>query len=307
MPDAQKQTVFDYVRPLLADPTHFSWINMREYLRAHEIRGVNKGDLFRKADNHRCGPLCLVTEADAHAAGVLMGDCQTVDDLCRGNAPAPPRSSRPSRQAQSRRSQKADAAEAQAHRQLREDEQSRAFWAANWPQVEAEDDLKAIVAAALDRTSDDCLRRASCSFCGHDELVSVLQDRDVESLDVSLLVSSVEALRRESAQDRIEPYRLANGRFQACPTCWRCVRQNKFIKIPYLSYANGCWLGDVPSVLKGLTYLEELVIARARSTRCWIKINVGRGDPALAQRAASGNVCICTSGYIVVHDISSGS
>ncbi|KIK71599.1 hypothetical protein GYMLUDRAFT_105292, partial [Collybiopsis luxurians FD-317 M1] len=59
------------------------------------------------------------------------------------------------------------------------------------------------------------------------------------------------------------------------------------------SLANGCWIGDVPLQLSCLTYTEELVIARAHTTKCWAKINEGRNSfQPTDQRAASGNVCI---------------
>ncbi|KAJ7467133.1 hypothetical protein FB451DRAFT_1013480, partial [Mycena latifolia] len=62
--------------------------------------------------------------------------------------------------------------------------------------------------------------------------------------------------------------------------------------IPLYSWANGCWIGDLPAALSGLSYAEELVIARAHTTKCWAKINSGTGPHILRQRAASGNVCI---------------
>ncbi|KAJ7104099.1 hypothetical protein B0H15DRAFT_761963, partial [Mycena belliarum] len=58
------------------------------------------------------------------------------------------------------------------------------------------------------------------------------------------------------------------------------------------SWANGCWIGSLPPELFGLSYAEELVIARAHTTKCWAKINSGTGPRILRQRAASGNVCI---------------
>ncbi|KAJ7122514.1 hypothetical protein C8R43DRAFT_899918, partial [Mycena crocata] len=48
----------------------------------------------------------------------------------------------------------------------------------------------------------------------------------------------------------------------------------------------------MPDELLGLTYVEELVIARAHTTKCWIKLNAGSSSRTLRQRAASGNVCI---------------
>ncbi|KAJ6623612.1 hypothetical protein B0H10DRAFT_1716996, partial [Mycena sp. CBHHK59/15] len=74
--------------------------------------------------------------------------------------------------------------------------------------------------------------------------------------------------------------------------CARCVKARRFFKIPLYSWANGCWIGEIPAALYGLTYAEELVIARAHTTKCWVKINSRFGPPILHQRSASGNVCI---------------
>jgi hypothetical protein len=59
-------------------------------------------------------------------------------------------------------------------------------------------------------------------------------------------------------------------------------------QVPLYGYANGCWIGDVPSELQGLTFLEEQCISRARATRCTIKLEKGPSG----QYASHGNVCI---------------
>ena len=94
-------------------------------------------------------------------------------------------------------------------------------------------------------------------------------------------------------QPLIQCYRLINDAFNVCSTCWSCVKDGKFIHVPTLSWANGCWIGDVPPELARLTYAEELVISRAHTTKCWMKLNGrGRSRGVSTQRAASGNVCI---------------
>ncbi|KDQ54205.1 hypothetical protein JAAARDRAFT_110544, partial [Jaapia argillacea MUCL 33604] len=45
--------------------------------------------------------------------------------------------------------------------------------------------------------------------------------------------------------------------------CKDCEEELKQDKIPKLSLANGMWLGDVPEVLKNLTWAERLLISRA--------------------------------------------
>ncbi|KAJ7576511.1 hypothetical protein C8J56DRAFT_800163, partial [Mycena floridula] len=76
-----------------------------------------------------------------------------------------------------------------------------------------------------------------------------------------------------------------------CLSCYRCVTRRRFTSIPRFSWANGCWVGDVLPELTDLTYVEELVIARAHTTKCWARITAGLPGP-LAQRAAHGNVCL---------------
>ncbi|KAJ6627747.1 hypothetical protein B0H10DRAFT_1636790, partial [Mycena sp. CBHHK59/15] len=82
------------------------------------------------------------------------------------------------------------------------------------------------------------------------------------------------------------------GRYQVCSTCSRCVKACRFFKLPLYSWANGCWIGEIPAALLRLSYAEELVVARAHTTKCWAKINSGSSHPMLRQQSASGNVCI---------------
>ncbi|KIJ25640.1 hypothetical protein M422DRAFT_84980, partial [Sphaerobolus stellatus SS14] len=70
--------------------------------------------------------------------------------------------------------------------------------------------------------------------------------------------------------------------------CKQCIKKNAFIKVPLYSYANHCWIGEVPLVLQGLSWLEEQCIARARATRCVMKLQKG----PKGQFASHGNVCI---------------
>ncbi|KAJ7368229.1 hypothetical protein DFH08DRAFT_670698, partial [Mycena albidolilacea] len=54
------------------------------------------------------------------------------------------------------------------------------------------------------------------------------------------------------------------------------------------SYANGLWVSQWPKELEDLIYLEEQCIARARTTRCMFKLEMG----PTGQYASRGNVCI---------------
>lgn len=138
------------------------------------------------------------------------------------------------------------------------------------------------------QTTGQALARTPCSFCNHSELVSSIQVYSLRELDVTLLESATAHLREKFQVPQMESYRLVNDTYQACRSCRRCISGSKFVSVPFLSWANGCWIGEVPEELSGLTYAEELVIARAHTTKCWFKLTAG----PLGQRAAHGNVCI---------------
>ncbi|KAJ7326466.1 hypothetical protein DFH08DRAFT_632239, partial [Mycena albidolilacea] len=78
------------------------------------------------------------------------------------------------------------------------------------------------------------------------------------------------------------------GCYSVCTPCKRDVIARKFIKLPLRSYANRMWVGPCPKELENLTYLEQQCIARARTTRCMFKLEMG----PTGQYASRGNVCI---------------
>ncbi|KAF9455305.1 hypothetical protein BDZ94DRAFT_1231032, partial [Collybia nuda] len=46
---------------------------------------------------------------------------------------------------------------------------------------------------------------------------------------------------------------------------------------PKNALANGLWIGDIPDVLKGLTYAEKILIARIRHNACVVRVASGCG------------------------------
>lgn len=138
------------------------------------------------------------------------------------------------------------------------------------------------------QTTGMALARTPCSFCNHAELVSSISLYTPQELDITLLDTATTQLRDRYKVPQMQSHRLVNDLYQACRSCHNCIKGGKFVSIPFLSWSNGCWIGDVPDELAGLTYAEELVIARAHTTKCWFKLTAG----PLAQRAAHGNVCI---------------
>jgi hypothetical protein len=136
------------------------------------------------------------------------------------------------------------------------------------------------------------LRRNPCSFCLRNELSHLLRRRQVNELDISVLEQSVAKLRQLKDQPLIVSHKLFNGAYNICHICNEDVKGNRFVRVPLLSWANGCWLEDVSGQLACLTYTEELVIAQAHSTKCWGKLKDGMKNKCTDQWAASGNICI---------------
>ncbi|KAJ7035092.1 hypothetical protein C8F04DRAFT_1233981 [Mycena alexandri] len=235
--------------------------------------------------NHSCRWSCLVRSADAQAAGqlsiteiVLVPKNRSKEVLSREN-----NLRSPARKHQREKTSRVCALNT---------ETERLECTIDWPQVESDVSLAQIMRENRAQTSAAALSRSPCSFCNHNELLRVLKFWAVPDLDISLLEKTVDNLRTHFNQPNIKSHSLHNGRYQACPTCARCVKGRKFFKLPLYSWANGCWIGPMPVALHDLTYAEELVIARAHTTKCWAKINAGTSCRPLQQRSASGNVCI---------------
>ncbi|ODO04543.1 hypothetical protein I350_05147 [Cryptococcus amylolentus CBS 6273] len=86
-----------------------------------------------------------------------------------------------------------------------------------------------------------------------------------------------------------------------CRKCSACIAEDKsgdpsfthaFTTVPSLSRANGMVPGDIPAVLAGLTWVETVCIARARASRCCVKIkghrpHQSKGNIVILPHAAS--------------------
>ncbi|OCH89703.1 hypothetical protein OBBRIDRAFT_732258, partial [Obba rivulosa] len=142
------------------------------------------------------------------------------------------------------------------------------------------------------------LRDSVCSVCAQLHPSSDVQWRAAQSFDFSLLDRSgtgcVRAERLSSAdlvpdvQGFILEHRatrIGNGgdlELQICGPCERSLRKKR---MPVLALANGLWLGDVPPVLRDLSFVEKLCISRYRHNICVVKLSQG-------QRKLSGNAIV---------------
>jgi len=135
-----------------------------------------------------------------------------------------------------------------------------------WPQINTLDVKKKIIEEFCEITSTSTLATKICSFCGCLELESKFRIHACDAIDISLLVKCVESLCISTQQKAIQAYDLKycpDGFFLVCHKCQERITGKKFVKVPLYSYANNCWIGELPEVLQGLTLLEEECIARA--------------------------------------------
>ena len=110
-------------------------------------------------------------------------------------------------------------------------------------------------------------------------------------LDIAILMKAVQHLHATLKQPAIQPFTLnspSDEYYQVCRNCRQCIRRNHIVQIPLYSFENGCWIGDIPALLQGLSFLEEQCIAQACATRYTVKLEKG----PTGQYASHGNVYI---------------
>ncbi|KAJ7362353.1 hypothetical protein DFH08DRAFT_799399 [Mycena albidolilacea] len=139
--------------------------------------------------------------------------------------------------------------------------------------------IEQIVHEHHSQTTKAALICKPCPFCNRNERVDNLKIWDISDLDITLLEIAMNILHVHYNQQRIQSHSIYDGRYHACSTCAKCVKGRNFFKIPLYSWANGCWIGTIPPELSSLSYTEELVITRAQTTKCWVKINAGFSPP----------------------------
>lgn len=134
-----------------------------------------------------------------------------------------------------------------------------------------EDEERHCYEAFYDATSNDALLLKTCPVCAREKLVKegeetfLLSDESV--IEVLSGTSSNERVGRETMvlQNLLE----RNEGGVNCWMCFECIHPLERRTLPKLSLANNLWIGEIPSVLTGLTIPEQLLIAR-HYPRCYI-------------------------------------
>ena len=115
-----------------------------------------------------------------------------------------------------------------------------------------------------------------CAVCGLLTEVKNLQKIDDVDFDHSILIAE-ETVTRKERFSADEPVQEISGPvlLPACnEVCKSCLLYLEAGKLPVNSLANGLWLGEVPDVLKDLSWTEKMLIARVKHNMCTVKVQL---------------------------------
>ncbi|KLO04890.1 hypothetical protein SCHPADRAFT_840071, partial [Schizopora paradoxa] len=117
---------------------------------------------------------------------------------------------------------------------------------------------------------------AGCAVCGR---LTVLTDSvPIADVDLDFLQRYTKSVTRAERHDVKESVRPIDGPpiDKMCTiVCKSCTQDVQRKKLPKMSLANGLWLGEVPPILKELTFAERLLIAKVRTNKFAVKVDSG--------------------------------
>ena len=133
-----------------------------------------------------------------------------------------------------------------------------------------------IIRDACKRMDPSNIEEIGCAVCGELKLRSdTSRLKSVKTILKVLETSGVTRQERSTSTSPIKEFKgpvLDYSCSAICNNCRACVRKGR---IPRLALANGLWIGKVPDVLKDLSFVEKLLIARVRHTCAFVKVASG--------------------------------
>ena len=153
------------------------------------------------------------------------------------------------------------------------------------------DDIAAIVSDWCDATDAHSITETACAVCGELVAASTVTRVASASLDLSILtrvgvsvVADYPALYEDAVFHNSE---TSEAEIDICCQCLRAVKGNR---LPKRALANGLWIGNIPDVLRDLTFVEKMVISKYRHNACVVEVRQGNGLPG--QRKMRANAII---------------
>ncbi|TFK58815.1 hypothetical protein BDN72DRAFT_781548, partial [Pluteus cervinus] len=120
------------------------------------------------------------------------------------------------------------------------------------------------------------LEESGCAVCG--ELHSTHEMQPLKNFSGYLEILEIEGIAKQERLDESDPIQDLMGPVIAldckniCTTCRTSLYSGK---IPKYALANGLWIGEIPSVLQNLTFIEKLLVSRVRLNCCFVRVASG--------------------------------
>jgi hypothetical protein len=134
----------------------------------------------------------------------------------------------------------------------------------------------AIIRDACIRMDPENFEEVGCAVCGELELKkNTSRLKGVKNLLKILEAPGITRMERKSDSSPIREYKgpvLDYGCGNLCNGCRGDIRRGK---VPRLALSNNLWLGAVPNVLKSLSFVEKILVARVRHTCAFVKVASG--------------------------------
>ena len=179
----------------------------------------------------------------------------------------------------------------------------------NWPQPASMELKEQCIRNFRAATSSESLRQFTCACCAESVNVSERKVIPIQDINLDLMHNRTDKVFDSShctppdlpfsdgplANTVVDPdgvmYVNGDMSFQLCHRCASSLSRNK---LPRLAIANLNVLGQVPSGMKAMTMVEEMLIARCRAKQCIVKLQDHRTDVSLptSQRGFKGHVIV---------------
>ena len=159
-------------------------------------------------------------------------------------------------------------------------------------------------------TSSDSLRQFTCACCAESVNVSDRKVRQLEEINLDLMRNRTNHIFDETcippeppfaegplANVMVDPDGVVPGNTEdemSLHLCSRCDSSLRNGKLPRLAIANLNVFGPVPPEMKGMTIVEEMLVARCRAKCCIVKLQDHRSNVSLpsSQRGIKGNIIV---------------
>ena len=147
----------------------------------------------------------------------------------------------------------------------------------SFPPEPASRDLEhAIIRDACKRMDPENFEEVGCAVCGELKLrKNTSRLKSVKNLLKILEAPGVTRIEKNSDNSPIREYKGPVLDYACSNICNGCRGDIRRGKVPRLALSNNLWLGAVPSVLKNLTFVEKLLVARVRHTCAFVKVASG--------------------------------